>query len=98
VECTHTSETQPGAGFVCLTLDSVLIGGKAMPLQTSSLFAKGIAAEASADGGSAGGSTRPPTVVQLRKGHRLTFRLSKDVVLARLGAESASVPLSQGSR
>jgi hypothetical protein len=97
VECAHVPETGIGAGFVCLTLDSVRLGGKAITIQTSSLFAKGVASRVT-DGKMKGGSSRESFVVELGKGHRLTFRLSKDAVLARPPAEDASVGLSQGSR
>jgi hypothetical protein len=97
VECAHVPKTGLGAGFVCLTLDSVRLGGKAMAIQTSSLFAKGVANRVT-DGKANGGATRESFVVELGTGHRLTFRLSKAAVLARPQADDASAGLSQGSR
>lgn len=97
VECAHVPETGLGAGFVCLTLDSVRLGEKAMAIQTSSLFAKAVASRVT-EGKVNAGSSRESFVVELSKGHRLTFRLSKDAVLTRPQAEDASVSISQGSR
>ena len=97
IECAHVPETGRGAGFVCLTLDSLRLGGKAMAIQTSSLFAKGVASRVT-EGKVNAGSSRESFVVELGRGHRLTFRLSRDAVLPRPQAEDASVGLSQGSR
>jgi hypothetical protein len=77
LECAHASESERGVGYVCLTLDSILVEGKAIPLQTSDLFVRG----ADVDAGNAPGTPAPSSpAIRIRKGHRLTFRLTSDVV------------------
>lgn len=103
VECAHASATHRGTGFVCLTLDSMLIGGKAIPVQTSSLFARGLVTGATPGGSSGSTNGNDPRgqglpQVLLKKGHRLTFRLTRDVVFAPSATANASENLSQGSR
>ena len=93
VEWAHTSGGGSGFRVICLTLSSVSPEGKPTPMQTSRLFARG-------DGDGEGSSRSDPTAdfsaIHLGKGHRLTFRLSKDVALARPG--QADGALSQGAQ
>jgi len=79
VESARASEVRKDTGYLRLTLDSIVITGKAVPVQTSSLFARGIAEDASETPAS---SSTPlsdqihPRIIQLTKGRRLTFRLT----------------------
>lgn len=71
VESTSASAGKPSRGFVRLTLSSIELGGAELPLQTSSLFARGT-----------GELHRPESnsgVVRLEQGRRLTFRLTEPV-------------------
>ena len=77
VESAHASGPKQNRSYVRLTLDSVNIDGREVPIHTSSLFARGNATQ-----GSAGES--PAQVVRLERGRRLTFRLSEPVPIASL--------------
>jgi hypothetical protein len=91
VESARVSDVRRDAGYVRLTLESIQIDGKDVPLQTSSLFARGTAGDASAVHPSAGtadtsriGQSHPAqpradqaTIIRLKKGRRLTFRLTE---------------------
>ncbi len=68
----------PDPGFVRLILNTMTVDGSAVPLQTSSLFAKGT-------GRSSGGSKRS-TTFWVERGRQLTFRLTAPVSLT--GASS----------
>jgi hypothetical protein len=57
----------PGSGYFRLTLSGITVSGRQLSLQTSSLFARGIA--------------QPPDGVRVQKGRRLTFRLTAPVTL-----------------
>jgi hypothetical protein len=57
----------PGSGYFRLTLSSITVSGKEVALQTASLFAKG--------------TFRTSQGVGVRKGHRLTFRLTAPITL-----------------
>jgi hypothetical protein len=61
-------------GYAQLVLTSLNIEGKNIPIQTSSLFAKGTLATAASE-------DSPPTRFQLAKGRRLTFRLTAPLTL-----------------
>jgi hypothetical protein len=98
LECAHTSGLNPGTGYVCLTLDSIVVGGKTIPLQTSSLFAKGMAEAPAESVGAPPTSTQIPTAVRVNKGHRLTFRLRRDVLLGASAGEDASDNIPSGSK
>jgi hypothetical protein len=70
----------PGTGFFRLTLRAITVEGRQIPLQTSSLFARGTfqpsnlsSSGSPSDSGSDG--------VQVRKGRRLTFRLTAPITL-----------------
>jgi hypothetical protein len=66
-------------GYVRLTLNTITVDGRALALQTSSLFARGTL--------QASGSSKNPgpnftNAFQVQKGRRLTFRLIAPVMLA----------------
>jgi hypothetical protein len=98
LECAHNSGLNPGAGYVCLTLDSIVVGGKTIPLQTSSLFAKGMAEPPAESAGAQTTPTQVPPAVRINKGHRLTFRLRRDVLLGASVGEDASDDIPSGSK
>jgi hypothetical protein len=96
LECSQGA-LKRGTGYVCLRLESIAIAGRTIPLQTSKLFAKGTV-EASHE--PSGGDTEPmhaPAAVRIAKGHRLTFRLTRDVVLG-TGGEDMSNNFPSGSK
>ncbi len=77
VESARTSRLQRDRGYIRLTLASIQIAGRRLPVQTSSLFAKGSPSD------SPGSATADPAdVVYLSKGRRLTFRLAGPLILA----------------
>jgi hypothetical protein len=99
VESARVSDVRRGAGYVRLTLESIRIEGKDVPLQTSSLFARGTAGDASAVHPSAGtadtfriAQSHPAqaTIIRLKKGRRLTFRLTEALDLGDGGDGSIS--------
>jgi hypothetical protein len=57
----------PGSGYFRLTLSGITVAGRQLSLQTSSLFARGVA--------------QPPDGLRVQKGRRLTFRLTAPVTL-----------------
>jgi hypothetical protein len=64
--------SQAGSGYFQLTLNAITVEGKAIVLQTSSLFTKG--------------TFQPSDEVRVLKGRRLTFRLTSPVTLTELKA------------
>ena len=68
-------------GLIRLTLSSINVGGRDLPLETSVLFARGKAPQA---------SSRPmnSNVVTLEQDHRLTFRLTESVDIGNQLAQS----------
>ena len=65
-------------GYVRLILDSIDVAGRDLPVQTSSLFARGnLDDETKPTEGEV-----PPAVIHLEKGRRLTFRLTEPVYVA----------------
>jgi hypothetical protein len=93
VESARVSGVRRDAGYVRLTLESIRIDGKDVPLQTSSLFARGTrgdvhSAESTADTSGIAQST----IIRLKKGRRLTFRLTEPVDL---GNGSGEDPVSK---
>jgi hypothetical protein len=88
VESARAPDGSRGRGYIRLTLDTIVIAGKKLPVRTSSLFVRG----------SAGEMLNPepdeeptlPTTTHLQKGHRLTFRLAETVPLDRQNTESRS--------
>jgi len=78
VESARASELKRNRSYVRLTLDSINLNGRDLPIHTSSLFVHGNLA-----GPESGGTAASP-VVQLTIGRRLTFRLTEPVPLANL--------------
>jgi hypothetical protein len=101
VESARVSDVRRDAGYVRLTLESIRIDGRDVPLQTSSLFARGTAGDAPA-GHSGDWSAETSrlaqsraahsTIIRLKKGRRLTFRLTEDVDL---GGSTGEEPVSK---
>ncbi len=88
VESARVSDVRRDAGYVRLTLESIRIGDKDVPLQTSSLFAQGTVAYSFHDvhrnwNTSHAAQSHPTqsTIVRLKKGRRLTFSLTEPVDL-----------------
>ena len=77
VESARTSELRSNRGYVRLTLDSVNIRGRELPIQTASLFVHGNAIE-----NQPSGSGPSPQVLRLASGRRLTFRLTEPLSIA----------------
>jgi hypothetical protein len=77
VESAQVSDVKRNRGYIRLDLQSIDFGGRAFPLQTSSLFTRGTAHLTLADDGKT--STN---VMTLEKGRRLTFRLTEPVYMA----------------
>jgi len=77
VESARSSNVKRNRGYVRLTLDSIDLAGRDVPLQTSSLFVKG---DPDRDEGSE--NDAPGNLIHLEKGRRLTFRLTEPVYLA----------------
>jgi len=72
VESARTSELKRNRGYVRLTLDSVNIQGRELPIQTASLFVHGNTGETQPSG-----NGNSPQVIRLASGRRLTFRLTE---------------------
>ena len=77
VEAASASMMKQDQGYVRLTLATLSIGGRELPVQTASLFARGNAAAPQDSENEAA-----KAVVHLEKGRRLTFRLTEPVLLA----------------
>ncbi len=75
VESAKASMMKQNQGYVRLTLATLSIGGRELPVQTASLVARG-----NADVPLENQAAEP--VVHLEKGRRLTFRLTEPVLLA----------------
>jgi hypothetical protein len=83
IEAARAYDGAHGRGYIRLTLDTITIAGKTLPLRTSSLFVRGGEVR-----GGTGGVVSPdkdekdeaeqahPIVTRLQKGRRLTFRLA----------------------
>jgi hypothetical protein len=89
VESAQPSVDRPGLspdpGYVRLTLYAIIVDGRALDLQTSSLFAKGTfqSSGLSSTSSSAGRrSAAPSHDLRVQKGRRLTFRLTAPVTFA----------------
>ena len=85
VESARASQVKGDSGYVRLTLKTLVMGGREVPVQTSSLFATGTASSVAdaaiiPDSGDAGRAAHRKTI-QLTKGRRLTFRLMASVSL-----------------
>ena len=82
IESAVASQIKRNRGFVRLTLNSIEFGGRELPLQTSSLFARGrTTGTPTVQGVSA-------TTVTLERGRRLTFRLTGPVSITNQVAKS----------
>lgn len=77
VESARASRIKGNRNFIRLRLDSIDVAGRDLPVQTSSLFAHGIASVTALSP-----DANPAAIIQLEKGHRLTFRLTEPVYLA----------------
>jgi hypothetical protein len=88
VEFVQPSSIRPGLapdpGYLRLALNTITIDGRALELQTSSLFAKGTiqAAEPSMASSVGGGVKSRSGEFRIQKGRRLTFRLTAPVTVA----------------
>ena len=87
VESSRVSIAKRRTGYLRLTLDSIRIGDKEIPLPTSSLFARGIIDTTSDDSFARADRARPIShgseIIRLKKGRPLTFRLTAPVDLSR---------------
>lgn len=72
IESAQESSAQRSTGYIRLALSAVTIDGKQLPLQTSSLFARGIAQSPALHSVRATGARG----IRLPQGRRLTFRLT----------------------
>jgi hypothetical protein len=88
VESAQPPEDRPGLspdpGYIRLTLNTITIDGRALAVQTSSLFARGTfesRGSTSGPGSSAPGSNVRARDFWVQKGRRLTFRLTAPVML-----------------
>ncbi len=88
IEAAPASDGGRGRGYIRLTLDTITIAGKTIPLRTSSLFVRG-SGEVSTPGQNYEEPAHP-TVTRLQKGRRLTFRLAATVPLERQETVSKS--------
>jgi hypothetical protein len=68
------SESNHGKGYVQLTLTAVVIDGKQLPLQTASLFARGISSQSNLSSRRIEADPQSGEI-RVQKGRRLTFRL-----------------------
>jgi hypothetical protein len=88
VEFVQPSSIRPGLapdpGYLRLALNTITIDGRALELQTSSLFAKGTiqAAEPLMASSVGGGVKSRSGQFRIQKGRRLTFRLTAPVTVA----------------
>jgi hypothetical protein len=93
VESARVSGVRRDPGYVRLTLESIRIEGKDVPLQTSSLFVRGTRGDVHSGDWTADTSrSAPSTIIRLKKGRRLTFRLTEPVDL---GNGSGEDPVSK---
>jgi hypothetical protein len=77
VESARASRIKGNRNYIRLRLDSIDVAGRDLPVQTSSLFTHGMASVTALSP-----NANPAAVIQLEKGHRLTFRLTEPVYLA----------------
>lgn len=76
----EAAESRTGSGYVRLTLSTLTVDGAPVTLQTSSLFARGSSRQFNASARNV--SSRQSGGVRVRKGRRLTFRLTAPLTLA----------------
>jgi hypothetical protein len=78
VESAQSEIDREGAlGYFQLSLNAIMIAGRAVALQTSSLYARGTAPRWNLSSG----STNMSTNIRIQKGRRLTFRLTAPVTV-----------------
>jgi hypothetical protein len=86
VESARVSNVSRDHGNVRLALNSIKIGEVSLPIQTSSLFVRGNAANTKAAPAQVAVGETPnepsPVVIRLEKGRRLTFRLAEPAYVA----------------
>ena len=79
----EAAQSRHGSGYVQLTLNAIRVDGALLPLQTSSLFARGSVRKLNA-------SSNPPNQVlggtRIPNGRRLTFRLTGPITLGELSS------------
>jgi hypothetical protein len=85
VESSRVFNPRRRTGYLRLTLESIRIGDKELPLPTSSLFARGTI-DTEKEGASSGASSR---IIRLKKGRSLTFRLTAPVDLSKATEDKA---------
>jgi hypothetical protein len=87
VESSRVSIAKRRTGYLRLTLDSIRLGNKDIPLPTSSLFARGIIDTTRDDSPTSASPARPiahsSEIIRLKKGRPLTFRLTAPVDLSK---------------
>jgi hypothetical protein len=89
IEAARASDGGRGRGYLRLTLDTITIAGKKLPLQTSSLFVRGNAGEVLSRGPDEAEAPYPAGT-RLQKGRRLTFRLAATLPRERQETVSSS--------
>lgn len=77
VQSAQISDIRQNRGYIRLDLESIAISGHDLPVQTSTLFARGTAHLTLANG-----SKDSTHIMTLEKGRRLTFRLTEPVYMA----------------
>src|ERR1700758_1096786 len=78
VQSVRTSKVEPARGYICLALASIHVGGIDVPIQTADLYARQSVT-----------TGKPPSVIRLEKGRRLTFRLTEPAYVSSQRAQSA---------
>lgn len=92
----EAAQSRDGSGYVQLTLSAITVDGIHLPLQTSSLFARGTvrALHASSSGTP---SNQILGGIRVPKGRRLTFRLTAPVTLEELSPPDRPQPSRSSS-
>jgi hypothetical protein len=75
VESAQSSDRADGRSYLCLTLNAIEVGGRDLPVSTSTLFAKGTTTEHS-------GRHDKGLNVRVEQGRHLTFRLTAPLSLS----------------
>jgi hypothetical protein len=79
---TYGPDRGPDASYVRLTLNSITVGGKVLDLQTSTLFAKDTLQPKGSWSSKDREAGRQSRALGIRKGRRLTFRLTAPVTFS----------------
>lgn len=82
VESARTSNLKRNSGYLRLTLDSIDLAGSKLPVQTSSLFVRGNAAQPRTSQSQVLTGQASAAIIRLEKGRRLVFRLTEPVYVA----------------